>query len=223
MTRQARTKRQLQPPDLPGQLAVRLIPPELVPGARLEELALEGWHVSGAQAEDVVWEQLSLERAGLAGTVLRRLLARDVRLRGCDLANADWSYATLERVELLQGRLTGLRLIEAKLGDVRWVDCKLDMAQFRFARLRDARFEACPLLDADFQGATLDGVAFPGCDLQGANFTGARLAGVDFRGARLAGAIFRGEDLKGAIIDGGQAIELAGTFARCLGVSVRED
>lgn len=215
--------RPLAAPDLPANLATPLFPVgDLTTGEQYAEVALVDWDGSGQSADDLHFDAVLLERANLSGTRLRRLRMRDVRLLKTDLSNAEWPQATLDRVEILAGRLTGLKALDAKFADLRVVGCKVDLAQFRHASLRDVRFEECVLREADFQGAHLSNVSFQGCDLQGANFTAAKLDQADFRGARLEGLSLRPEDLKGMIIDQGQAMELATYFAQSLGVTVAD-
>lgn len=186
------------------------------------DMALMDWAPPGRSGASAVFECLSLERANLAQTVLRFSKLRDVRLVKSDLSNADLGATAWDRVEVLEGRLTGMKASEASFQDVRFVDCKADFALFRFAEFRDCHFEACVLKEADFQGADLRGVVFKGSDIRGANFTGARLDQADFRGVNFAEAVLRPEDLKGIVIDADQALELAPFFAQALGVTVVE-
>lgn len=215
--------RAIAPPDLPSHLAAPLFPvAALATDGHFTEVALVEWDASGQSADNLLFDAVSIERANLSGTVLRRLRLRDVRLLKSDLSNANWPAAAFDRVELHEGRLTGLKAIEARFSDVRFVGCKADLAQFRHATFRDVRFEDCVLRDADFQGADLRGVSFRGCDVQGANFTAAKLEKADFRGVRLDHLILRPADLKGMIIDSGQAMELSGYFAQILGVTLSD-
>ncbi|HBN08628.1 MAG TPA: pentapeptide repeat-containing protein [Cyanobacteria bacterium UBA8530] len=216
-------RNKIQAPDLPSNLAFPLFPPEcLEKGGHLGDLALSEWVASGQSAEALTLEFLLIERSVFSGTSFRRLKLRDARLLKCDLSNADWSYAAFDRVEFLEGRLTGLKAIEAKFRDILFAECKADLALFRYASFRDVRFDECNLREADFLGADLRGVSFYGCDLQGANFSGAKLELADFRGARLEGIVLQPADLKGLIIDSDQAIALSGYFAQLLGMTVLE-
>lgn len=218
-----KTPRPISPPDLPPNLATPLFPiTELATGLQVSEVALGELEGAGQAAENLVFDASLLEHANLSGTRFKRLRMRDVRFLKANLSNADWSWSQWDRVEVHEGRLTGLKALESKLADVRFVQCKLDLAQFRHASLRDVGFEGCILRDADFQGAELTGVSFRGCDLAGANFTGAKLEHADFRGVRLDGLVLRPADLKGMIIESGQALEFATSFAEFLGMTVAD-
>ena len=213
--------RPISPPDLPAHLPSPLLPlPAPQPGAIYTEFAVSDWDPSARSGASITFECMILERANLAKSAMRFLRLKDVRLLKCDLSNADWPSSAFERVEVLEGRLTGLKAAEATFQDVSFVACKADLAQFRYASFRDCRFEDCLLRDADFQGADLRGVSFRGSDVRGANFTGAKLDQADFRGVQLDEVILRPSDLKGVIIDAGQAVALSGFLAQALGMTV---
>ncbi len=207
-------------PDLPSELPTPMLLEDLKNDRHVSEIALSDWNQMGKSGSGITFDSLILDRANLSSTTLRGLRIRDARLLRPDLSNANWSPSTLERVEILDGRLTGLKALEASFQDVSFVRCKADLAQFRHASLRDCRFEDCILRDADFYGAELRGVSFRGSDLKGANFNGTKLAQADFRGVRLDELFLQQADFKGMIIDAAQAMELSLVFAQALGLQV---
>jgi uncharacterized protein YjbI with pentapeptide repeats len=81
--------------------------------------------------------------------------------------------------------------------------------------------EDCVLTGADFQGASIKATVFSRCQLVEADFSKAAMSLVDLRGSelRLAGSLL---GLRGAIIDPLQLMELSGTLAQELGITVED-
>ena len=163
-----------------------------------------------------------LDRVGLTSARLRSLSLTDVAAVALEASGADWSGATLRRVEITGSRLGGLQLVEAAAEQVLFRDCRLELATLRGARLRNVRFERCLLDDTDFLGATLQAVGFEACRLLRADFTSATLTRVDLRGSDLdpAGDV---NGLRGATIDSVQLAGLAPLLARAAGIKVEDD
>jgi uncharacterized protein YjbI with pentapeptide repeats len=207
----------LRPPRLPGRLdGPGPVGGRLADGATYDALALAHDDLSGQAAAEVGLAGAVLEAVNLGGTDLPELRLTDVRLAGCDLANAGWRKARWERVEGAACRAVGLQTNEATLRDVRFRDCDLRLAQFRFARFRAVRFEGCQLREADFRGADLSGVAFARCDLRDADLSEATLTGTDLRASQVEGLRLGAQEARGLIVDPLQLLELV----RCLGVTV---
>ena len=189
-------------PDLAGDDPVEIDAKELAADRQLEEIALAGTALDGAD--------------------LRGLRLVDIRGERISATSGDWRGAGLLRVELREARLTGLDLGEAKLREVRFAGCKLDYANFRFAAVEYVSFEDCVLSRADFQGAELDSVRFAGCQLGEADFTKATLDRVDFRGSDVAGLGGSLLGLRGAIVDSLQLMDLSPQLAAELGIVVEQ-
>ena len=85
------------------------------------------------------------------------LRMEDVRLAGCNLANAAWPTMSCVRAEFVTCRMTGFSTQEALFHDTVFRDCKVDLAQFYQAKMLGVRFEECPLTGADFRKADLTG------------------------------------------------------------------
>ncbi len=150
------------------------------------------------------FKQVSLEQTRFLAPKLS-----DLRLENCDLANAVWERAVLQRVELLGCRMTGFKAIEAHFQDVLLRDCIGTLAQFRFATLKAVCFEQCNFANADFQGANLAGVRFVKCDLSNAEMSHTTLTGTDFRSSKIEGLKVGVRELPGAIMDHFQAAYVA--------------
>ena len=170
-------------------------------------LALTGRRVVSVETHD-----LDATRAVLTDCVLER----------CDLANAVWHRARLNRVAFVDCRLVGIDLAdEAWLEDVTFDGCTLDMATFDTSTLRRVVFTRCRLDGAAFGGSKLERVAFPECDLARCDFTAAQAPGgagsIDLRSASIAHASFDARLLRALVI----LPEDAATVVAGLGVSVR--
>jgi uncharacterized protein YjbI with pentapeptide repeats len=80
-------------------------------------------------------------------------------------------------------------------------------------------FEDCVLTQTDFLEARLESVCFNGCDLSEADVRGARLAHCELRRCELTG--LQGvESLRGAAMEWSDIIDMAGVWAKALGIEV---
>ncbi|HWT23184.1 MAG TPA: pentapeptide repeat-containing protein, partial [Solirubrobacteraceae bacterium] len=127
--------------------------------------------------------------------------------------------ASLARVLVRGGRLTGLALAEARVRDATIRDCRADLATFAAATLERTAFDGCLLAQADFRDARLDSVVFRDCDLTGADFTGARMRHVELRGCRLDGVAGMAA-LRGAAMPFDDVVASAPAFADALGIRI---
>jgi uncharacterized protein YjbI with pentapeptide repeats len=185
-------------------------PGTLDPETRHERVTLTGDDFTGLAASLVSFRDSVLAKVNLAETRLFRLDCTGVRLEACDLANAVWERALLERTRLTGCRMVGLNLFQALLKQVTFQDCNLSFAQLRRLGGKAIRFQDCDLRGADFEEADLRHAVFQGCDLSEAQFSFAKLAGCDLRGSEIRGLQVRIEDLKGAVVEPVQAVYLSG-------------
>jgi uncharacterized protein YjbI with pentapeptide repeats len=205
--------RAIRAPQIPARLVAAALPTE-----RLEDhehyhaLALEQQDLSGQTATRPGFDGVRFTQVNLSATHLREPQILDVRFQHCNFANAEWPNALLQRVEVLDCRLTGFTLVEGKLRDVRFKDCHAELAKFRFMSFNAVRFDHCLLVEADFHHADLSGVVFAGCDLRNAEMSGAKLAGADLRGCLIDGLRVGLAELRGAIVDPAQAIAIVRNF-----------
>jgi uncharacterized protein YjbI with pentapeptide repeats len=207
----------LQPPQLPKPLPAGSLP-TLDDHAETSAVSLSGCDFTAQSAEDLLFEQVSFQRAVFQQTRLARLRWFDVRASGSDFSAAAWDGARLRRAEFSGCRLLGIQLLEAHLEQVLFKDCNLEGAVFASAVFKFARFEACNLRGAIFEQADLSGVVFRRCDLTQADLSGAKLPGTDLRGSQLNGLRVAPADIRGAIIEASQAVQVAAL----LGVVIEE-
>lgn len=194
-------------PDLPADLdSGRMEDGEFVTihESRVGDVERPGVRIGEMRAEGSV-----LERIQLAGCEIGSAAWKDVRLTACDFANMRAHRMTLQRVELIDCRLTGLSSASMDVRDVLFRKCDLRYAQLREAAFRNCEFLECNLEDADLQGANLCGCILQGCDLGRADFRGARLQDADLRRSQVEGMVVGVGDLEGTIVDPSQAMVLA--------------
>lgn len=158
----------------------------------------------------------------LAGARRPGLAFVDCVLRRCDLANLDARTASMRRVHVIGGRLTGALLSESQFEDVTFEDCRADLTGWAAVQLRRVCFASCDLRNADFQDARFKAVSFEDCDLREADFERTKFEAVELRRCRLAGA--RGvRELKGVRMPWADVLENAGVFAAACGVQTLDD
>jgi len=184
--------------------------------AYYSKLALALDDFTEQEAQHISFDQLLLQNVVLSKTRLKKMQMLDSRLVVCDLANAEWSEATLSRVELLGCHLTGFQSGEGLFQDVLFKECRCSFAQFALTKFKSVRFEDCDLSEANFFEADLSSVIFLNCDLHQTDFAKAKLIGADLRGSRIDGMRVGPSELKGATIDPTQAV----AFVRGLGIKV---
>ncbi|MBI4893906.1 MAG: pentapeptide repeat-containing protein [Acidobacteria bacterium] len=183
-------------------ISERLVQDVTQPGVRLAELRAEGCVV---------------ERAQLAESEIGALVLKDVRLVGCDLANAKAHRMALVRVEFVDCRLKGLISKSIDWRDVLGENSDWSYAQMCGAEMRNSEFRGCNWQEADLQDAELSGCVFQRCNLKRAEWLRTRLENADLRGSDVDGLQVGIGDLRGAIVDAAQAME----FAKLLGVQIR--
>jgi len=199
----------IAPPDLPHPLDY---PPFSEPmfsaHGQYEDVNIKGLILSGSNLPGLVIGPALISQVRAPGAKWRDLRITDTRVSTCDVANADWTGASLQRVVILESRLTGVNLSESRFNNVRLTRCKLDNAAFQRSRFDRCRFVGCDLRGADFDAADLRGVVFRGCDMRGARMMGIRAAGMDLRCSDVDGLAADIQTLRGAIIDHSQAAYL---------------
>jgi Pentapeptide repeats (8 copies) len=127
------------------------------------------------------------------------------RARNRNLKGANFSFASLPKVDFNRGQLQGANLFHAQLqgsslASARLQGANLEGAELQGADLKDAQLQGANLKDAQLQGADLQnaqlqGASLEGAQLQGASLVGAELDGASFHSAQLQGAWLAGADM----------------------------
>ena len=219
----------LDPPDLP-ELEPASLHVDDTGTLRLEGALVDATDVPPIDATDAESElprRIVIRESELKGVTLRApkpatFELRDVRLRGCDLSNAQAMNASISRVEVLSSRLVGFRAAESDVRELRIADSSLVLATFAFAQLRHVCFERVDLSEATFMNAQLDGVEFVDCRLAGADFRGARLNTCAIRGTPLDG-VLGVESLSGLRMPWADVVESVAALAAALGIEIESD
>ncbi len=207
----------IKPPIIPKQGLEKGLPDDTLQDyAQYTQLALSLDDFTEQEAQHISFDQLLLQNVILSKTRFKKVQVLDCRMLACDLANAEWSEATLSRVELLGCHLTGFQSGEGLFQDVLFKECRCSFAQFALTKFKCVRFEDCDLSEANFFEADLSGVTFLNCDLRQADFAKAKLVGADLRGSKIDGMRVGPNELKEATIDPTQAV----AFVRGMGIKV---
>ncbi len=177
-----------------------------------EALTLDGVDLSTQQAAHLTWRGVQCKTVRLDETQFDGLRLIDVHFAGCNLANAQWSALTAERILFNECQLIGFDAPDARLHDIIFSGCQAQFAKLRFSKFKGARFERCDLRNADFQGSDLSGVVFYKCDLTDAQLSGTTLKGTDFRGSTIERMRVGIAELPGAIVEPIQAAYIAGVL-----------
>lgn len=211
-----------RPPVLPpGLRAATGIQRELEHEQTVEEAAYHDVDLVGIEAERVEFRECEFDRARLAGGHLAKVRFSDCVIRTSDLSNVRAEDGVLERVSLVDSRMTGLAFPGGLVTDVAFGGCKVDLTNWRMARFEAATFTDCVLTGADFTDADLRGVGFLRCDLTGAQFSNATMSGARFRSRELAG-IGGITSWAGAVVHPDDLLALSYALAGALGIVVRE-
>lgn len=193
----------------------------LVPEAEIEKVHIDGGELEGRVLPALNIDEVRLERVNLSAGTLERLLVRDSIFQACDLSGVRSPEASLQRVSVTAGRMTGWDVSRGQLHDISFSGCKLNLANFRYARLHNVEFVDCILSGADFIQAMLHNVRFKQCQLDGTEFNHSMLKHADFRGCDVTG--LKGwQHMRGAVLDHDQLLAIAPQLAADLGIRVED-
>lgn len=178
----------------------------LTAGRRIRDCDMSGAALSRADIGGLIGDNIRLNGADLAESILRQS-----QLIGCDFREANLAEANLSESTLRLCTFDGARAQKTQFEKTCIEDCSLQGADFSGACLRRARLSESSWARASLQEAILeeahgDGTSFRGADLRGASLVRAKLVDADFRGADLTGANFSNADIaradfRGAILD----------------------
>jgi len=210
-------------PDIPSGLESTAVDGEAIQdGARWTRVCIHDAALAGARARGISFAEARIEAADLSGAQLPNLRLADCELAGCNLANLGARGASMRRVIVSGGRLTGLAWTEGSIHHAVFRDCRIDLASFGRTLFVQTAFERCILSDADFQEARLQSVRFEDCDLTGADFSDARFERCELRGCTLDG-LRAPASLRGVAMPWADVVAAAATFAGALGVQIVDE
>lgn len=177
-------------------------PPIVVHGFELTASTVIGARLTGIEAVESRWRDVSFERVDLSGAMLEG--------------------ARLQRCSFVDCRLSGIVLSSARLRDVSFVRCRLDQVSLRMVDGERVRFDECDLAGADLYDAKLAeaqilGSRLVGADLSGATLTGAELHGSDV--SDLRGAM----SLRGVVIGPDDAVAIGLALLGAFGVRLSDE
>src|SRR5258708_29215757 len=111
------------PPELPDDAAPETpFDGQFTANDHYTDLVLSDRDLSGQAAAHLRIQYARLTNLAMAGTNFKFLRLIDAKIEDCNLANADWSQSTVNRVQFVNCRLTGLRLIESDIRNVTFKD-----------------------------------------------------------------------------------------------------
>ncbi len=168
--------------------------------------------LSGTTADEIAFDDGRFVSVDLSKTRWAKLFLRRTNLETCDLANAHWTKAVLDAVDMYKCRAVGFQLVDSQSSNSVYRQSKLSLAAFHDSKFHGDRFENCDLKEAHFEGAALVDVVFRNCDLRLARFPNCTLENIDFRGSQLAGLQVEPSMLRGACVDATQLPDLAANF-----------
>ncbi|HSX00238.1 MAG TPA: pentapeptide repeat-containing protein [Patescibacteria group bacterium] len=212
----------LQAPKLPNR--ADLTPcdaTQLMSETALESIRLQGVDASNLPIQSLSIDEAILEKVIFSGATLDRFSLSDAELLGCDFTATHCPGASLIRMQVTGGRLTGIDLSRSTLKDIIFDGCKLDMANFRYAKLTRVTFVDCLLTETDFQAAELSEVTFQSSILDRVEFGHCKVKMSDARTSQLLD--IRGwEYLKGITIDSLQLMAVAPQLALEIGITIKD-
>ena len=157
----------------------------------VEKSDLAQGNLGGTRIRETTFAHTGLRKARLRAARLER-----VEFYFCDLNELDAGQLVARRVkihgcEAMNAVFSGAQLAVARFEDTKLYRARFDGATIVRSVFLDSRLGAASLEKADFSGARLVDVSLRGANLMGASFAGSFLVGVDLRDAALEGADFK--------------------------------
>ena len=180
--------------------------PYLRSGQRACGIDLQRTHQPDVNLDELAGDALDFSHSDLNGALFERVHFANCRLCSVQMADSNWTGASLRACVLDGARAAGARFDGARLEDSSAKGIDLCGASLQNAHLSETSFERAMLRGAVLDGASGEGVVFRGADLAGAGLRGARFndadfRGCDLRGADLSGGCFQYADFRGALLD----------------------
>ncbi len=198
--------------------------------ARYPHELIDGDYIEGALAADMDFEGFSEESLRILDSTFRgcrfdgakfeRGHFSDVRFDSCSAPDLSLVDAGLQDVSFEQSRLGGVQAYGSSWTRGGFEGCKITYFNLRQAKLTGTRFAGCTIDELDLTSATLKNVVFEDCTIEHLVMTAATASKVDLRGARISRVTDIG-GLKGTIMSAEQFLDLAPSFARLLGITLK--
>jgi len=158
----------------------------------VEKSDLAEGNLAGTRIRETTFAHTGLRKARFRGSRLER-----VDLYFCDLNEIDAARIVARRIkihgcEAMNAVFSGAQIAVARFEDTKLYRARFDGSLIVRTIFADARLGAASMEKADFSGARLVDVSMRGANLMGATFARATLIGVDLRDAALTGADFSG-------------------------------
>lgn len=186
----------------------------LVEGREFGELDIRARQLIALTLDECRVDRISAGDADLTGVTLRDVELGTLEAPVLRAARSDWSTVLIG-----SGRLGSAELYETRWNDVSVVGARIGLLNLRSSVLVDVTFRDCTIDEIDLAGAKVDRLAFPGSAIGEIITRNARMTDVDLSESSLRGPLDVAQ-LAGTHISEDQASQLAGAFARQLGVVV---
>lgn len=189
------------------------------PEGDYDRLLADGQDLTGGDAESARVVECLLRSCDLDATVLDHAHLVDTTLTECRAGVLRSRSGTWRDVTLAGCRIGAMEVYGSGWDRVRVTGGKIDYLNLRDARVHDLHLAGCTIGDLDLAGAKVRTLTTEDCDVRRLDLTRTTLSGADLRGARLR-ALDGVAGLRGATISEQQLLDLAGSLAGHLGVTV---
>lgn len=196
------------------------LPYELIDGGYIEGVHAHAVDFTDFDEEGLRILDSSFDGCTFDGTKLERGHFSDVRFEGCSAPDLALIDSGLQDVTFAQSRLGGVQAYGTSWTRGRFEHCKVTYLNLRQARLSGLRFSDCTIEELDLSAAQAKNVVLENCTIEHLILTGATCTKVDLRGARIT-RVTDIAGLKGTIMAPEQFMDLAPSFARLLGITLK--
>ncbi len=194
------------------------------------ELIEDGGYIEGVTAVGVEFVDFTEDGLRILDSTFENCTFDGAVFDHCHFSDVRFERATAPEWSLVDSGLQDVAISESRLGGVQafgtsWIRGRIENTKIGFINLRQARFTStrfvnCTIDELDLSGAQLKDVVFENCTIEHLVMTGATCTKVDLRGARIS-KVTDVAGLKGSIMSPEQFSDLAPSFARLLGISLK--
>lgn len=191
---------------------------------------IDGDYIEGARATNMEFIDFNEES----------LRVIDTTFDSCTFDNASFEHSQFNDVRFERCQAPDLKVVDAGLLDVSFTasrigamaaqgsawtrgvfeNCKIGYVNLRGARLTGTKFVDCVIEELDLTSATAKNVTFKNCTIEHLVLSAATCNKVDLSSTRIS-RVTNVEGLKGTILDPLQFADLAPSFARLLGITLK--